>query len=182
MSAQRPDYFETVEDDDPRRCQGIVSGSRQCSRVRHDPSKFCLAHGGNNAETMAVKESARNYQLTRYKVRVDSLADSSVLKSLKEEIGILRMMLESRLNSCATDTDLFLFSDSISKMVTDIEKLVTSCHRLEEKTGSMVDKNKLLIICEIITGVIAEYVTDPDALNMIGMRVGKAITDTVNII
>lgn len=179
----QPEHLQIVDEDDPNRCQAICGmGQMQCRKIRHGSSKFCLSHGGNKATENDNKVAVRNYHLGKHLQRVHEFADSDALKSLREEIGILRMMCETQLQQCQNEVDLLLYSEKLSKYIQDIEKLVTSCHKLEERTGAMIDRNKMMLICEAICNIIAQHVTDSDVLVIIGDKVAKAITDNVNVL
>lgn len=164
MEEQR---WERVAEDSPERCQGVIPTKGQCFNRKMENSNFCPAHGGNRANATAKKESLRMYQIERYQQRLDTLADHGKLKSLTEEIAILRMILESKLKSCTDDHELMLRSQPISDLVVKIEKLVTSCNRLDLQMGNMLDQTQAIQWMGSIIDVISQYISDPDDLNAI---------------
>jgi len=132
---------------DPLRCQAITHMG-QCMNQHTEHSIYCPVHGGNKAEDKVKAESLRNFRLTKWASRIQAYADSPVVKSLREEIGILRMVLEETLQRCESDTDLVLQSQHISDLVMKVEKVVASCQILETKTGSVLDKTLITRIAE----------------------------------
>ncbi len=147
-------------EDHPERCQGVTANG-QCWHVRVKGSEFCGMHGGNKAGEAAKKKAVNLYRLDRFKNRVDDFATNPKVKGLREDIGILRMVLEMTLNKCKDENDLIMFSPKISELVMKIEKVVTSAHRLESNMGELLDKMAAMQlgeeIVQLITGGISEY-------------------------
>jgi hypothetical protein len=162
--------WQKIKDEyDPDRCQGVDSDG-QCHHKRAAPSNYCPRHGGNRGIAAAEKEKIRNYQLGKWRNRVNAFADNPEVKSLREEIGILRMMLETTLNKCQDDSDLIIYAGKIQELVRDIERVVNSCHKLEERTGVLLDKPTILTLADTFVRIIGEHVMDPDALEIIGTK------------
>jgi hypothetical protein len=159
-------WEQIKEEDDPDRCQG-VSAYGQCLFKRVAPSLYCPRHGGNQALAANEREKVRNYHLTKWRQRVNEFADNPEVKSLKEEIGILRMMLETVLNKCQDENDLLIYAGKIQDLVRDINKVVESCHKLDERNGVLLDKQSILTLGDAMVSIIGEHVGDPDALEMI---------------
>lgn len=161
--------WERVEQDDPERCQS-VDGQGQCPYKAIPPSNHCPRHGANRAVATTKNENIRNYNLGKWRARVNEFADNPKVKSLREEIGIMRMMLEEILLRCNDSADLVLYNGKISDMIVKIQKLVESCHKLEERTGVLLDKQAIIVVCDSIVKIIGEKIEDPDALNDIACR------------
>lgn len=145
---------------DPKRCQGVTANG-QCWHKRVEGSEYCGMHGGNKAGEAARKKSVNLYRLERFKDRVDDFATNPKVKGLREDIGILRMVLEMTLNRCKDENDLIMFSPKISELIMKIEKVVTSAHRLESNMGELLDKMAAMQLGEeivaLITNGISEY-------------------------
>ena len=54
------------------------------------------------------------------------------------------MILEEVLNKCKDSKDLILKSSVISDLVVKVEKLVSSCHKMEGSMGQLLDKSAIL--------------------------------------
>jgi hypothetical protein len=128
---------------DPERCQAIT-GNGQCINKRHPGSEYCLAHGGNKAGQAQEKVHYRNYLLGQWQARIDQKLAAPDLKNLRDEIAILRMLLEVRFSKCQEDVDLIMHTGAISDLIMKVEKVVTSCHKLETNLGQVLDKQALL--------------------------------------
>lgn len=158
-----------VEEGDPNRCQAM-DATGQCRYRRCDPSNYCLRHSGYSAKAAEQKKNQRMYRLQRYQNRLDELFGSEQIKTVREEIGIMRILLEEILNKCKSADDMILWSDKITAAVGMIERLVMSCQKLEEKSGALLDQGALLNLADGLTTIIGDYVEDPDALKHIGER------------
>ncbi len=139
------------------RCQ---TESTYCKCKRHGDSRFCLAHGGGSSQIAIEKEAASKYQIQTYQARLKLQSNHSGIKDLREEIGLLRMMIEARINACQSDTDLVIQSSAIAELVRKLDKQVNSCHRIESLTGELMDRQSLL---EFASGIIDTVTKHCDA-------------------
>ena len=123
------------------------------------------------------KESLRNYQLTiaKWRIKLNDKADAAGVKSLRDEIAILRICLEERLNRCENETDLILQSQAISYMVMNIERVVSSCHKLEGSMGHLLDKQAVLQFAQVVIGIITKVLSDEDQINLIADEILQTV-------
>jgi hypothetical protein len=166
--------FERCEPDDPLRCQAIVK-TGQCPYKAVENGRNCPMHGGAKQQQLAQQEGIRNYRLAKWQSRVGEFADNDQVKSLREEIGILRVILEETLNMCKEPEELLIYSSKIADTVMKVEKLVASCHRLEASTGMLLDKTAALHLASVIVEIVSRYVTEPDAVDAISNEIVLAI-------
>lgn len=160
--------WERIKDeDDPRRCQGVRPTKGQCRNIAVEGSTFCPGHGGNKAFEAEKKRKIRNYKLNKFHLRIQELGDSSYVMDLREEIALLRMLIEEKVNQCNDNTDLILVSGPLSDLVVKVEKLVTSCNRLDFKLGGLLDRTKVVQYAQSLVRIVAKYVTDEVALEKI---------------
>jgi hypothetical protein len=164
--ADQVDAIIKVADDDPMRC---VSNNHwgQCNNQAMTKGGSCPVHGGIHAANRIAQQSIRNYRLVKFQTELDRHADSPRLKSLNDEIAILRMLLEERLNLCKDAHDLILHSHLISDLVVKIEKVVKSCHGLESAMGGLMDKQAILTFASKVIEVISENIDDEKTLDTI---------------
>lgn len=160
----------------PDRCQGIRHGQGQCTNYSAIHSTFCLCHGGNKGEEGVTRKALSNYRLTRYQARLDDKTGQSEIKSLRDEIGILRIVMEETLNKCTSDMELMVQSGKISDLAIKIEKLVSSCHKLEGSMGKLMDKSAILqFAAEIVEIIGKELEGDEDKISAIGEQIFHAV-------
>ena len=170
-----PDHnWERVEEDDPRRCQSVTSQG-QCLNISVEGTNYCPAHGGAAAANQLEQKSLQMYRLKKYQARLSEFSDSDKIKSLRDEIGILRILIEERMNICHTDLDLMLHSSVLSDLVVKVEKLVTSCNRLEGQLGSMLDKTQALQLGAEIVEIVARHIENEQILEEIANEIIESI-------
>ena len=170
---------------DPYRCQGTNSRGQCLYRgvklESGEYGKFCMLHGGNRAIMNEKAAALKNYRLTKWQAKLDRFSESSVIKSLREEIGILRVLLEERLERTTDVQDLLLQSGPISDLVMKIEKVVTSCHKLEDRMGQHLDKAAILQLASRFVRVISEELEDqPDKIDSISQQLLTIIQEGDN--
>lgn len=170
--------FERIKDPaDPNRCQATIRSKGQCINKAYTGSRYCLAHGGNVAKKEQEKVSLRNYHLTKFYARAQRMGESTQVKSLRDEVGILRMMLETKLNECQTDYDLMLSSSIISDLIIKIEKVVNSCHKLEGSMGELLDKSAILQFASSVINIIGSEIADEEVISRIANRILQELGD-----
>lgn len=156
--------------DSPNRCQAVTHNG-QCLNEAVVGGNFCRVHGGNKTEEAQKKKALKLYRLSKWRAKVAHFANSPEIKSLREEIGIVRMILEERLNACNSVNDIFTYSSSISNLIDRIEKLVSSCNKIETKLSTTLDKQQILTFTSEVLNIISDEISDADILERIGDRI-----------
>jgi len=136
-----------------------------CSLKKVENTDYCARHGGARSAKLQEKQRVRAYNLSKYKARLDRFTESSTITDLRDEIAILRMTLEAKLNNLETDTELIAHAHGISDLILKIEKLVSSCHRLEKSMGNFLDKNTVVQLGMEIVQIITKHVDDSKAID-----------------
>jgi len=175
MSAEANQYVLCTSEYDPERCLATNAGTSPCRYKAVAPSKFCPAHGGVVNQTLTKRAELANYRLTEYRERVGDLASSNEIKSLREEIGITRLLAENLINQCKNPNLLLMHTDKISMLMGQIGNLIEKAQKIEERNSNLLDRKVVLVIADEIITVIKLYVTDPDALLEIGTRIVSTI-------
>ena len=166
--------FIRVEPGDPRQCQGVTAKG-QCRYQALEGCSFCPMHAGPAQQASIQEKAKRVYRLAKWQQRVEEHADHEQVKGLREEVGILRVLLEEVMGVCHDSTTLLMYSNRISDLVTKIEKLVSACHRLEQASGLLLDKSAALNIGAQIVEIVSRYVSNEEALDAIGTGIVEAI-------
>lgn len=152
------------------RCQFVIPQVGQCTNaVRAEGANFCMIHGDHHLE----KKKFYNYQLERWQRRIQDKANSPALKKLNEELGLLRMMLETKLNACVDDVDLITNSTAIIIMVEKIQSLVTSIHKMENSLGELLSKNQFFNIADKIVTILSEEIPDKELLSKVTQKIAQ---------
>lgn len=151
----------TRADDPETRCEFILTSTgNQCSNKRVEGTMRCPLHGANKKLQAQENASMRVYRLVKWRQRVGELADHDKIKSLREEIAILRILLEERLNSIDDAHELILCAQPISDLVMKIERVVSSCNKLEGQLGNMLDRVAVKNLAATLMQILAEKVNE----------------------
>ena len=147
---------------------------KTCQHKSHGLSPYCTHHGGVKDDTSRQKKSANAYRLNIFQARVNEFATDPGIKNLRGEIGILRLLIETKLNNCNDDYDLMLQSAGIATLVTQANALVASCHRIETLTGALLDKQSLAEFATQVVDIIMSEV-DPEQADVIADKIIAAL-------
>lgn len=160
--------------DSPNRCQAST-GNGQCLNEAMEGCDYCKVHGGHSLEHI----SKRQYNVAKWQARLSRFTDHADVKNLTEELGILRLTLETILNRCENDNDLIMRQSAISGLVMDITKLVTSATQVEQKMGLYVDKKTILQFASEVIDIIATELEDqPARVQAIAERIADGFERT----
>jgi len=198
MAEQRTKKLYKVEDPaDPDRCQSVgKQGSGQCeflsvkglitrgllerehSEEAYQSATSCPAHAGFNQVKAAEKRRSHSYRLEIWQQRINEFAEDETTMTLRGEIGIIRMMIESLINQCGGDTQqLIVYSQRISGLIMNCERLVTSCDKLESKMSMLLDRSSALSFAAKVVEVISKHITDPEVIDAISNDIITALNE-----
>jgi hypothetical protein len=164
--------------EDPERCEALIQGSSApCGNKRYPGSKFCLCHGGNKARDAQILADTNLFRVTQYQARIERMKTHTESRGLYNEIGILRMLLEEKLNQCTSDVELIIQSQAISDLVLKIERVVTSMHKLEATLGNYMSKGEILGFAQRVVGLLSDNVTDPVVLDKLASGILSLVGD-----
>jgi len=148
-----------------------------CPLNAMDDSEYCENHSRAREEHPSQKKKRLfNYNLGKFRAKVQDFAISPALKNLHEEIGVLRLMLESLINRCEDDHELMMNSTQISTLVLNIERLVTSANKLDINLGQLLDRNQATQLADELIQIITEEITDEEAVAHIAARITASMT------
>lgn len=165
--------FERCETDDPSRCQGVGThgqcpfralGTRANGAAAWQGPAYCARHGANNHTERVNKESQRLYLAALWKDRIGEQANNPKVKGLREEMGILRMMVNEKLDSMKDRTELLMHSGQVTEMVREIGKLARTAHSIEKDMGQLLDKTQAESWVQELLTIISQYIDDTDIL------------------
>ena len=174
------EMIKVIEPDDPNRCQGTWEYG-QCPYKAVPNGTFCMRCGGNKQLDKIEKESTDMYRVDMFRARIAKMKGNSEVKSLSNEVAILRMVLEEQLNGCQNETDLILHSARISDLIIKIDKLVVSCHKLEKNLGQHLDKSALLQFASEVVALIGDKVANKDEVQAVADGILQIIGNSTGI-
>ena len=170
--------YETEKTDNPdERCE-----HPGCINKKLNGATMCGFHGGNKQIQSQENRNIRTYRLAKFQAQLDKFANQPNIKSLRDEIGILRIMMEERLNSLNSPLEIMAHTHTISDLCMKIEKLVTSCHKLEKSMGNYLDKSAVIQLGMEIVQIITKYVKDASAIDAIAKELAAAIDRVAKLV
>lgn len=176
--------LERVPEDSPLRCQAVHAHMQCPFKIigEYDPvthaytgPRYCSRHAGHGQNERMQREGVRLYLLTKYQGVVDQMNDSPKAKSIREEVGILRMILQTQLNKCQDDLDLLMRASSITELVNAITRTIKACTEIEQVIGFTIDKDQAFLLMQDILSIINEFIIDPEILQKISDRMVESL-------
>lgn len=153
-----------------------TSGS--CPRDAVAGSLFCERHTDE-------AQRVRNYLIEDAKLREGfERQQSADLYSLREEVTLLRTMINDRLNMAKSEAERIVAYREISTWIGTVDKLVNSVNKLEKETSQVLTKETLMAIGAAIVKVIAEEIKSlPDherVIDAVATRIVPLIEEASN--
>ena len=141
---------------DPNRCQGSTHYG-QCRHMAEPGDKLCRACGGKDKLAIANR---RQYNLANaeYASRIAQFAESDHVKSLREEIAMVRLLIEKRVNAINNDTELIAACGPLQQLTLTMEKLVKTCHSMEKDMGDLMSRTALLVLAQKMLEIVSEEI------------------------
>lgn len=103
------------------------------------------------------------------------MSGSTAVHSLREEVVILRILLEERMAKCKDTHELMMHSGPLSDLAVKLEKLVTSSQRLESRLGDLLDRSTVLQFAQMIVEIIGNEIEDEESLERISDQILEAL-------
>jgi len=166
---QAPEYSE-------ERCQAVTPHYGQCTNKIIPNTQFCTFHGGNAQLAYLERSKMRNYRLRKFQNRMEDFLTSPAIKSLREEIAILRMVLEEKLNQIDDPINLVLQAGPIGNLVLQINQIVSSCHKLELSSSRLLDREAIVQFSTQIVKILSENIQDEIILNKVSSELGELLS------
>lgn len=177
MAPEHDDY-QRVAPGDPERCAGIGrSSGSECPFKRMPSTLYCKMHHGDAHAKRAKKEALSVYNLQKYKDRVERLGDSSKPVRLDEELGVLRMLLETMLNKYE-EVELLTNSGTISHLVGQIQSCLQANVKLKSQLGNLMDRAAIDKLCDNLIQVVSQVVA-PEHMDKVSSKFASAIAEAV---
>jgi len=162
---------------DPRRCK-FSYPHEQCWREAEYGSEFCLAHGGKSTEQA---ENKRMYHLAEVdsRLRLAELSGHDDIKSLREEIGLVRILIEKQVNSAKGDIDLLSRCGSINNLILTLSRLTKDCQALEKDLGELLSKQAVFRLIQSMCEIVVEELQGIEGYEEVIDRISERLFSTV---
>lgn len=170
-----PAKMERAKSDEERCTEEYKHGP--CPYAVVENSNKCRMHGGHIAANAFERKQVHEYRVGRWEKRIREFAQSDEIKSIRQELGVMRMLLEETLNFCKDADDLMLHSTKIIAMADEINKLVITCVKVEDRLGAVIDKSAVINLGDQILKVIKDHVP-PDKYELVAKTIINQIVTT----
>ena len=161
-----------VDPDATNRCQHGT-----CRFAAVEGGTVCNIHGGN--KQVASIRTQQLYDLSKTKwlaAQQYKMISNDQWRSVQEEIGILRVTLESTLNQCKDEKDLIRFSGQINNLIITITKSIESSLKLDKHLENLVGKEVMIAIAGDLIEAVYQEVQDPNLCERLGVRFKEILT------
>lgn len=158
-----------VEEDHPNRCQAITSAG-QCRRLSISGAHLCAYHNGNVIARANQSKEMYRFQVAKAQANYKDYLSNPNWRRVQDELSVLRVLLQEKLEACDTGYKLAISSPHISDLVVKINNLILSATRLEREMKTLLAKEEILEIASRLVAIISEYVNDPKVLDEIAKR------------
>ena len=130
-----------TDEADPNRCKGSV-GHGQCMYAAVEGSDYCRVHARAYA---APEKGMRRYLFAKAadQARLAQLSEGDDIKSLREEMSLVTMMIEEQWNTANTPLERQQMHARINTLLQTLDKLTKTSSQLEERRGSVLAKATL---------------------------------------
>jgi len=165
-----------IDPNDPRRCKAITTKG-QCPKEAVEGSSFCAHH----SQGKDMDREVQNYMLTDPEI-VGMMAHYSQvesLKSLREEISLVRALATKRLNMVESNADFLAACGQVNTLLITLDKLINSCYRLEVHLGTLLSKAAIVELAKNIVSILTEELETVDGFEGIIDRIGDKIMSTI---
>jgi len=140
----------------------------------------CKCHGGGSQLQVAKKKQLTAYAKNRWNAEIRNNAEDSEIKSLRQELGIARIMLNQLTNRCKDSHDLLMMSGPIDNMLKTINLIQKTSHSIEKDLAGTVGPEQLNQFAEEMFNIIMDEVQDTNVINRIALKLGRAIRKVQN--
>ena len=167
---------------DPNRCQGQAPDG-QC-RTKSEPSdKYCRLHG--SGQHLAEKAEKRSFLLAKASDRARLAAVSDELepvKELRDSIALQHMLIEKRYNLIRDNdngADLLAACGPLNQMLQTMERLVSSCHRIETNLGELLARHAIIALAKDMVAIVVDELEGIEDYEAIIDRITERLIETI---
>lgn len=156
------------------------TGTRgQCSDPKVDGSEFCAKHS-NEADRI------KGYRLSspELRERFEHHSRSDLFSSLRQEIDLLRAMIEDRVSQADSPAERIAAFNAVRPALVDVVKCVETLSKLERQNNIVLGKEALSWlskeIINILIGELEQVEGYERIVDRVAQRISKAIAESRN--
>jgi len=178
MHSQKGIRMRVNDPADPRRCKAACPDG-QCQNVAAHGSEFCEHHGGLDHLPVEMK---RGFLLAKAEERNRLVAlsdDLEPVKELRDAISLQHMLIEKRYNAIKDDADMIQSCGPLNQMLQTMERLVSSCHRIETNLGELLARNAVLALAKEMVEIVISELEGIEDYEAIIDRITERLVETI---
>ncbi len=148
---------EKCSPDDQNRCQG-VTGDGQCQYLAGEGGKFCNYHSKGGVSRNKQKRDVERYLIQDEELRkaYNRQKDDKGYLSLKEEIYLIHVLLEKRMNMIKDDATCMMAVGPVTQLVQRLESMKISLMKIQQQLGLVLGKDELRQLAHTIADILSE--------------------------
>lgn len=166
------DEIDREEDLSTERCHKVLNNGKQCKYHAVNGSRFCAHHGGTIG--LKAKERRAIYK-TKWAAQVLEHANHPEILNLTEEIGIIRLTLETLLNTCDSGLELIAQMPQIQRTVNQVQSLVSTCDKIQRANSTLLSETQLVEIALKLGEQIAACISDEDTITQVRAIIAEVV-------
>lgn len=179
MLEPKPGIKATQDPD--KQCQSLANGN-PCYYEKVEGSEYCAMHGGQAAVRKEKKQQMYDLHKSAWLQKIadsqlDNFSKGKNKFNLSEELGILRIVLQEILGQCTNVNELMRHNQKISYIISQIERLINSSLKLDQKLGQLVSKDEMINIAQAIVECIQTHIEDTQTIKLIVGDLEKILND-----
>lgn len=143
-------------------CDATLPSGNKCSYLPIEGSIYCQYHGGRRRADLATakRESIYDWTQTKYLQSIEQgIHRSSRSTSLKEELGMVRILLQTLIETFEDKNAAFLKSGEILALVSKIESIAKTTHTIDKELGELVSRDEAKEIGSKMLQVLVDNLT-----------------------
>lgn len=153
---------EKCDLNDPRRCIG-VSAKGQCDYLAIEGSRYCDFHQqlGHKKET---QKAIDQFLIEREELRnpYQRFSRESNYLDMRQTIGLLKMMIERRLNHAKNENDEIASFRDVESYIAKLTSMAIALQKLQEQMGLVLGKDELRHFAKDIGTILNEELEGVD--------------------
>lgn len=155
-------HRELCSPDDPKRCQGSTP-SGQCTYLSVPESgKFCEKHLGTRGNNKIRQQRVERYLIDQHELAAsyNRQKDDRDYLDMKDEILLLQALLEQKINSITTKTELITSIPGINTLVQRLESMKSTLLKMQRELGKVLGKDVLKDFVKELGTILDEELPD----------------------
>jgi hypothetical protein len=147
-------------------CQGIDARGEMCKYKPVAGGVYCVYHGGRGqlAALSERQQSIYDFQKTQYlrqvEQKINAIERNPRSQSMRDEIGILRVMLQEILDSCTDEALLVLRAGEITNLTVSIEKLMKTSFTMDKEMKELMTKDDAKALAQKLLNVLIDNIQE----------------------